>query len=1361
MVSRCRAKGVTLKMADILRSKTLSKMAQAAKSLVNIQHQHVEVSEKLFELSPIQQMFEEMGAIPDMRFNQSFYLRVNRPITYQKLEKAILSIVGRHSMLRARFIKSEEGKWRQLVQTTARGSYYIVSHDLRSSALAAPLMKASQERLRPEIGPLFSVDLFNITGEGQFLYLVAHHLVIDLVSWRIILQDLEQLLLDHTLPNSDSLPFQSWLALQTAHASSLDVKSVLPFQIKSSELAYWDMEGRANIYADVKRHEFTLTKDVSVKLLEQCHTALGTEPVELLLAALFHSFAIVFPDRETPTVFSEGHGREPWNSSLDVSNTVGWFTTMSPLHVPVSGDSVIDTVRRTKDIRRSITRNGFDYFASRYLTSEGRDAFGKSGPMEVLFNYLGQYQQLERDDSLLRQQPLPDGATQSDFDENLTRFALFEVSATVARGVFSLQFLYNKHMARKADVLRWADTCAQSLNDIAEVLPNLSSEKTLIDFPLIPLTYEALNDIREKILPALDLHSLDELEEIMPLSPMQHGLILSQTRDADTYKTSFTFKVTSERSGSIDTQRLLQAWQSVVDSHAMLRTIFTDRILNNGVYYQIVLAVCKANTILLSCYTDEESTSLLADYPALEYNDSAPPHRLIVCQAKSGNLFFKFDASHALVDADSVGVLLRDLSRAYETKQALGIGPLYSDYIKYLNAKPMDVSIKYWSKYLERVVPCYLPMIDDTKNTVSPLRSIHLYLGRLSSLMRRFCEKCSVTMPSVFHLAWSIVLRLYTGVDDVTYGYLVSGRDVALPGIAKTVGPLINMMISRTHLSPSSTISALVQKKQSEYAAGIEHQACSLAQVQHALGLSNQRLFNTMISIQALSNKQTSDQMALNFQGIGSHDPTEYDISLGIYSDNENAEAHFGYWADRMSEWQAENIAHTFEKVLEVLLSNPEGNVDCVRQLSERDERQMHSWNPPQRPVLGALVHDLFKEQVVRSPKACAIDGFEGKFTYDELDSISARVSQHLIGLGVRPGIVVPFCFPKSVWAIVAMLAILKAGGTGLPLSPEHPLDRVRTMVSDSNASIVICTTEQVSRLHGLDVRLVHLSESLISKLPEASPNSVTVAPEASAFLIYTSGSTGVPKGVMIPHRAITTNVPEIARTWGWDHESRVLQFIAYTFDPMLGDVFGALFMGACLCLISDQDRMRDITPVINSMKISHIVLTPSLARTLQPEKLTSLKSLVCGGEPITEHDIDMWKGHVELINAYGPTEATVAVTSLHYSKREQIDPRNIGKPLSFSSLWVVDPDDIEKPVPAGAVGELLIGGSTLANGYLNDEQKTRKTFVTAPEWTKLGASKVYRTGDLVRWAFDGTMHFVGRKDTQVRLHAECSIATD
>jgi amino acid adenylation domain-containing protein/non-ribosomal peptide synthase protein (TIGR01720 family) len=1361
MVSRCRGQGISLKMTDILRSKNIYKMAQSAKFAGIAQQQHTEASEVAFDLSPIQQMFTQMDGMP-LRFNQSFFVRLARPTSLQSLSRAINSIVTRHSMLRARFFKSQDGNWRQLIKRDIHGSYHLQSHEIQSLDSAVPTMASSQRSLNPENGPLFSIDLFNVCGNGQFLYLVAHHLVIDMVSWRLVLQDLEQLLESSKALASDGLPFQSWCKLLSEYAGSqLQPKSALPFKIQAADFTYWDMESKPNTYADIERRNFSLDLSVSTALLEQCHTALGTEPVELLLAALFHSFAIVFPDRMTPTIFSEGHGRETWDSSIDMSNTVGWFTTMAPLQVPVSGDSVVDVVRRTKDVRRSVPRNGFDYFALRYLTEQGRELFGKAGPTEVLFNYLGQYQQLERSDSLLRQEALPSGAVLGDFDENLHRFALFEINAVVSHGIISVQFLYNRHMARKADVQRWIDVNTQSLKDIANILPAMAAEKTLTDFPLVPLTYDGLREIHDAVLPELGFNTIDDIEDIYPCSPMQQGLLVSQTRNSEAYKTSFKFKVLPNHTEFVDSGRLLEAWQGVVDRHAMLRTIFTERASNNGLFDQLVLVKSKANTVFIECDTDEEATSQLNNFPMVEFNNFTTPHRLLVCQSGSGKVFFRLDASHALLDAASVGALLRDIAHTYEYTQARGQGPLYSDYIKYLNSKPAEDSIKFWKKYLERVMPCYLPVHNDEPDLSVPsqLRSIRLTFSHLSVLMKRFCEKCSVTMPTVFHVAWSVVLRMYTGSEDVCYGYLVSGRDIPLNGIEESIGPFINMMVSRTHLTEESSLLELAQQKQAEYAAGIEHQSCSLAEVQHALGLSDQPLFNTMISIQNLAAKKTPEELALSFESIGSHDPTEYDVSLGIYTSDTEAEAYFGYWSAKMSDWHAENITDTFLKVLELLLENPEGNITNLRQLSDRDAQQMEHWTPLRQSEEGTLVHRLFENQVAKSPSSIAIDGFDGSFSYSELDSLSTRFSQHLIGLGVRPTDVVPLCFHKSAWAIIAMLSILRAGATCLPLAPSHPLDRMRGMLEDSEAKVVVCASDLASRLKPLGTKLVKLSPTEISQIPEAkSRHTVNIDPESSAFLLYTSGSTGVPKGVMMPHRAISTNVPVMAKNWGFNRSSRILQFVAYTFDPSIGDIFGALSTGACLCIVSEEDRMRDMTPIINSLNISHIVLTPSLARTLNPQKLAGLQFMIMGGEPITERDIAMWMDHVKLINAYGPTEATIAVTSIRYWKHKHIDPRNIGRSF-LSSLAVADPDNIQHPVPIGAVGELLIGGPTLANGYLKDDEKTRRAFVKAPKWTQstsfLGMPRMYRTGDLVRWASDGTIHFIGRKDTQIKIRGQ------
>jgi amino acid adenylation domain-containing protein/non-ribosomal peptide synthase protein (TIGR01720 family) len=1360
VVTRARSGGIVISIGDMLQRKSIAQVAQASKHADLARKQYLEVFDQLFDLSPIQQMFVDLGGMPDKRFNQSFLLRVTRNVAFQEISTAMDKIILRHSMLRARFLKGADGKWRQYISQDTHSSYRIDSHNIPNKEQAVSIMESSQSNVTVQSGPLFSVNLFNVNNDDQLLYLVAHHLVIDLVSWRIILQDLEHFIDYGKLPDYTPLPFQSWTKLQTEYAATeLHSDDTFPFRIPTADYTYWKMDSRLNTYGETESLSFSLDRSTSIVLLEQCHAALDTKPVELFLAALFHSFAIVFPDRELPAIYSEGHGRELWNPSVDPSSTIGWFTTMVPLQVLVSGNNVVDVIRRTKDVRRSIPRNGWDYFTSKYLAKEGKQKFGSSPFVEIAFNYVGQYQQFERSDSLLRRETLD--LIPSDVDNSLQRVALFEISASVVHGVISIQFLYNRNTARKADIRRWADVCAHSLNTMAQILPNMLPEKTISDFPQLPLSYESLKNIQEKLLPKLGLDSFGDVEDMYPTAPMQQGLLLSQTRLREAYRTSFSFKVNATNRQTVDTQNLRHAWQEVVDRHAMLRTVFTDMASNNGMFGQLVLGKAKASIVLISGETDDEAASLLRDYP-ISNLDLLSPHRLLVCSSPSGKAFIRLDANHAILDAASLAVLLRDLSLAYEGRLPQLPRPLYSDYIKYLKSKPINISLQYWKKYLEGLIPCHIPVHNDDAPDHSELRSIELSLGDSYTLLQRFCEMHSVTAAAVFHAVWSIILGLYNASEDVCYGYLVSGRDIPVQSVEDCVGPFINMLVSRSGLSSNTILKDLVQQKQDDYAASIEHEACSLAEIQHAVGLTEQPLFNTMLSVQASSSFGTHETSALSFESSGTHDPTEYDIAVSVILADKDTRAIISYHSSKLSNWHAENISGTFSHIFRQILTNPSGKIEDICPLSERDQSQIVQWHRPNENGCPALIHELIAKQALRSPQSVAIDSFDGSFTYRDIDRLSTRFSHHLLGLGVITGSIVPYCFPKSAWAIIAMLSILKSGGCCMPLSPSHPRNRLRMMIEDSKSNIVIIAPGQVKLVQGLGAELVLLSPEQITKMTKANAISLSnkASSDSDAVIIYTSGSTGTPKGVIQTHHGICTAILGTAAILDYKDNSRVFQFAAYTFDASIADIFGALFSGSTLCVISEEERIGDLTHVINAKQATHIGLTPTVARTLSPEKLSSLKILALGGEPMSERDLEMWRGYVELINLYGPTEATVNTTTFNFSNDGHMytNPRNIGRSFA-SNVWVADPIDIQKPIPLGAVGELVISGPTLARGYLNDVEKTIQSFVDAPEWIRkissLEGSKVYKTGDLVRYMPNGTLNFERRRDGQIKIRGQ------
>lgn len=894
VVTRARTEGISLRVRDLLVSKSIAELALVAKYSVNSSFSREDEVEREFELSPMQQMYFELSGKPN-RFNQSFFLRLTRDdISVQDINKAIGTLVRQHSMLRARFIPGQEGHWRQLISKDVAGSFRFRVYEREDRAGLTPILEDSQSSLNVEDGPVFAADLINIKGDGRFIFLAAHHLVIDLVSWRFVLHDLEEILTKGFLSSTPPFPFQAWLSLQDEYAQkNLTPKKVLSFHVPPADYDYWGMSNKQNVYADTARLGFNLDVDTTKILLgEETQGALRTEPVEVFMATLLYSFYKVFSDRGAPTIYTEGHGRQPWVPEIDISDTVGWFTTISPLHVPMDGEmDIVNVVKRTKDTRRSLSDNGWPYFTARFLNDMAKAEFKGHRAMEILFNYLGLYQQLERDDSLLKPEAVGGDQIASDVGLDVPRMALFDVSVVVTQGVANFALLFNKNMRHQDAIGRWAEAWEASLRDAVATLPQLKSQHTLSDFPLLPLSYQGLEKLENVQLPQLGLNSLEEVEDIYTTSPMQQGLLLSQTRkDKGVYEVEFTYAAISSRLDQpVDANRLLSAWKQVIRRHAMLRTVFAETVATEGLYDQIVLKSFAGTTRMIACENDEEVMDLLKAQSALNHSDSVPRHQMTICTTSSGHIFIRFEINHAIMDAASMGIIMRDLTLAYERKLPAGSGALYSEYVKYIQSRPLHVSIDFWKNYLNEILPCHFPTTQQVSTQeLTPLRelkNIKVPLNLAPGVLSKFCSANNVTAANLVQAVWGLVLRAYTGLDDVCFGYLSSGRDVDVDGIDEVVGPLINMLVCRLDVSSTVNMVELVQQVQKNYLECLEHQHVSLAEIQHGLNLNGGRLFNTIMSVQRGATSNTAEGVldpsldeeapAIKFANLGSHDPTE------------------------------------------------------------------------------------------------------------------------------------------------------------------------------------------------------------------------------------------------------------------------------------------------------------------------------------------------------------------------------------------------------------------------------------------------------------------------------------------------------
>jgi len=878
VMSKCRSEGIRLNVQNIIRSKSISELAKTAKPVEQMSYEdEVDVP---FDLSPIQKLwFSLPGQSVDCttsHFNQSFLMQLTRYVDRQRIQDAIEELVLRHSMLRARFSESGTGVWQQRISNDTLNSYRLHHHHFNVIDEAYPVISATHKSLNVKVGPLFAADLFEIKNGNQHLFLVAHHLVIDLVSWRIILQDLEDILEHKVISWDKVLPFQAWNKLQIQHSQTSSSAKVLPLEVSQADPDFWGLKTKYNTYSKATRETFTIEQEVSKILLTGCHNALNTEPVDILLSGILHSFRQVFADRAPLTVYNESHGREPWDASIDLSGTVGWFTTMYPITVKSTSD-VINTVRTVKDLRRKIPYNGRPYFAYRQLNIEGTDTFSHHWPFEATFNYLGQYQQFERNDSLLR--PIGRMAGEvtgageaSDVGKLAPRVGIFEISAGMVNGEIEFAFIYSKELNHQDKIKQWVTECGGTVKRIVYQLMNMSPQPTLADFPLIPLTYGSMDRLLDSVLPGINLPNLDNVENIYSCTPMQQGILLGQSQNKSYYAVHVTREAKLD-SSRVDVHRLLLAWRDVVDRHSMLRTIFVESVCDGSSFDQIVLRTIKAEVIHWMC-EESEALDTLECQAAMQTISSEPAHRLSVCETYSGRVFCKLEISHALVDGRSMQLLFRDLSLAYNRETKLSKAAPYSHYVDYVQNQPGELSIQYWTEYLRGASPCEFPILIDELKEEDRLSSIQIVVDDLSDMMKLLAER-GLTISTILHTAWGLVLQSYTGLDSVCFGYLSSERDALIDGLQDAVGPIINMLPCRIDLAHSDKLTHVLEQVQTGFLGSLAHRSFSLADVYHNLGLSHTALFNTVLSFQNNTGDLFSKGALLYYEDVTFHDPTE------------------------------------------------------------------------------------------------------------------------------------------------------------------------------------------------------------------------------------------------------------------------------------------------------------------------------------------------------------------------------------------------------------------------------------------------------------------------------------------------------
>ncbi|KAI1044220.1 hypothetical protein LB505_008610 [Fusarium chuoi] len=1350
VVSACREIGLVVTVRDILQSPAISDLVTRVKA-GDGEMFSAEIPDGPFELSPAQKMFFEdiapagLNSEGSYRFNQSvcFRLQSEGRISDEAVAKATEAVVTKHAMLRSRFVSQEHG-YQQWIEKHVPGSYRFKSHNAVDDTAVQAIMLESQSTLDLENGPVFAAEFIQ-TPDRQLLFLTAHHLVIDLMSWRIIAKDLEQILQSGSMVSSQSLPFPTWSNAVLQQAQSID--SVLEADSTAS-WSYWGLQPGEYITEDQVFETVQLDEHITSQLLSPANEPLRSGVADILLAALSTSFRHSFADRTGPSIFIEGHGRDTQalDINYDLSDTVGWFTTVTPLKLS-DDTNFISTLRQVKDLRKLNSGHEVLDFAAQH-----------SKPIEVLFNYHGQFQQLQRSDGLLTLDKLHQSVGQLDASVGgkVRQHAALSVEVSIDdAGKTYLMVGYPRNSPKSQAVRDWLREYARAITQGVQELVVTEPMCTISDFPLAQLTNDDLDTLYQHCLTPGSL-SWANVENVLPCSPIQQGILLSQLRAPSRYRLKQTCRILpADPSSPVDIARLANAWRQVVGQHSIMRTIFTGALSHHDRFYQVVLKALEADIqIIEPCSSDEEVQRFIKHHALLHDPVGRPSHRFLIIPTVDGHVFGHFEISHALVDASSVQLLVNDLLEAYEslspTKTSISLfrSSDYSSYVSFLeqHRHSEQEDLQYWKDLLETAEPCHLQLGQQHHDT-SEMETGHAVTAHIPdvSVLRDMCRNHNVTAANVAQLAWALVLASRVELNQICFGYLSSGRDIPIDGVERLVGPMINMMICYVQLDYTSTTVDVIRQIQDRFFKGFDHQRASLASIQHSLqGTQQQTLFNTTVSYtRALNMDGATENNSIKLERASADESTEYDFNLSILENDQSLDLVLQYIPGVASHEVAQRLLNQLKHVIQVLSQHTTSTLADLDLVPTEEKHAIVAKNRDVPKPVASTIHALFHEVYERRPDEMAVYAWDGIMTFRELEVAAGNLAGYLMDLGVGPEI---------------MVAVLKAGGVVLPMGVQQPLPRVQTIITDTKAPIILVDEKQLERLAGTGPLLIKVDAALQQTLGPSTVVCSTVTTDNAAWVVYTSGSTGTPKGVVLQHSALCSSIRSHGDAFGVRDGSRVLQFASHTFDVTIQEVFTTLCQGGCTCIPSEDERINHLQSFIAKAEVNFLSVTSTVAGLLDPAQLPLVKTVILMGEPVKPAVMDLWKDQAIVLESYAPSECSIYATVSPRPMRHISQVPVLGIPLA-SCFWVVDPKDFNRLVPIGAPGELLIEGPLLARGYLGDEMKTAKSFLIDPGFTKhhglQPGRRMYRTGDLVRQNSDGSYTTLGRRDTQIKIRGQ------
>lgn len=1396
VIARSRKRGVRFTPKQLFDAPTLVQLArvattvelavQAAPAIPNAQGTPPKTDEAT-TLTPAQLRFFALDIPQRGHWNQSIELDAQAPFDFDAFARAFETLLTHHDIFRQRFTPvGSHGEWRLTLAAQAFETLPLAAVCARDEADALAQFDGLQSTLDLTRGPLVCALAALLPDGATKLYLAIHHIIVDGVSWRVLLDDLDAVYRAACERRSVRLAStgasaQEWAARLARAARDMTHS---PF---AAEIPYWtalaaphddlplDDPHASATNADAQSVIQTIGADLTRAALTEANAAYRTQTIELLIAALTQSLGLPVCRIEL-----EGHGREALFDDVDVSRTPGWLTSHYPVQFSLESTPAA-TLGAVKDTLRAVPNKGLGFGVLRhYGDTATRAALAAVPRPHVTFNYLGQFD-APREAALV---PRFGGAGRErdpagPIGNALAIHAYIDGDAT---RTLKVHWVYGATQFERATVeahaQRFEGALAELVAECAARLAQRGGGATPGDYPLARaggLTQAAIERM------PLDLRTIDD---IYPLSPMQHGILFHSlfAPEQSTYVNQLVATL-------IDpvVERLRAAFEAAVPRHDILRTSFTP---DEAAPMQIVHRQARMPVEILDWRErgagamDAFENWLRADRSRGFDLTSPPLMRVALIRITDNAWRLVWTRHHLLLDGWSTARFFADVLRDYiePPRPQLFAAPTktrYRDFIAWLAARDADSARAFW---LQRLALLDEPTLVAAPESASGRReSRHLTrretvdaatTARLIDTARRL----KVTLNTMVQGAWALALQRMTHHTAVAFGATVAGRPDALPDVDTVLGLFINTLPVITAPLPQRRASAWLHDLQRDNAAAAEHAHTPLSEIQQWAGQGGGALFDTLVVFENYPVDeawQGRDERALKLRELRNIEATDFALTLVIEAGT-TLTIDYGYDAAQLDEARVAALHRAFASCLAGLIANPDARLGTISISTADDLAALKRFNATAQAwplTQQQALHRQFEQKALISPEAIALEfadsqGRTHQMSYGELDANADRVAASLIEAGVRADTAVALCVERSFDMVVALLGVLKAGAAYLPIDPDYPAERIAYLLDDARPAVVLTQPNLLERVtnavNSTGAKILTVDALRGADFTLSAP--VAVAPDQLAYLIYTSGSTGKPKGAGNTHRALANRIAWMQDAYRLDARDVVLHKTPFGFDVSVWEFVWPLAVGAKLAIAAPGEH-RDparLVAAIAAHRVTTLHFVPSMLAAFVAHledfhaaaRCASIERIVASGEALAPElaaRVAKQLPHARLYNLYGPTEAAIDVSHWTFDARDaEAASVPIGHPIANVQLHVLDA--ALQPLPQGAIGELYLGGVGLARGYLGRAALTADRFV--PDPFSHGA-RLYRTGDLARRRADGALDYLGRMDTQVKLRGQ------